>query len=677
MQITHAGVGFWRARACSTGRRGRSALLCSFCARIVAVAMVVAFAIGGLMSAQALAGTITVWGCRAPNGTPAPLDRWASAAAYGINNTNSCASGGSFGTTISQVSHPAHTTGTWTFSAPAGTSVTGFAYRREAWRTQWADVNLFSGTTANWDGTHQLEACGAVGGCPGLPYARVSFGGLPDLDGMLILTEACAAEGGCDSSSWGYITVYGTEVTLSDETAPSVGAVSGTLATANTLAGRVGATIDAQDSGTGVYRVRVLIDGTVVSDVVADANGGKCASLTGGRDFLYAVPCRLATSFDATLDTTRLTEGAHQLLVRVEDASGNVTTALNRQVTVDNVPSPSGGSPSIAGELYAGTTLTAKPGTWSNADGGFSYAWLRCDTAGEGCEQIATGATYTLTLFDVGCSIRLRMTAANSAGETTIATTQPTALVAERSSTATGSSGVAGTTPPTPQDSAGGSGAPNGQNASSRATLRVGFPRGRQTFRTTWGARRIRIAGRLLNAVTGQPIAGAMVEEITRASASGARNAPSRWLRTDTAGGFSMVIARTAPGESLTFQYRAQTGTSAPVVASARLRLRVIAKIAWRASSSHRVLRFSGSLSRPVPAHPVQYVEVQWRRGGGWATLAYPVRVRPNGRWSLSYPVGANVATGARFRFRVAIRATSPNYPYETASTPARWVTVR
>lgn len=460
---------------------------------------------------------------------------------------------------------------------------------------------------------------------------------------------------------------------IEDQHAPTFeSAPSGSLLSSDPVRGVRGVAYDASDLGGGVYQAALVIDGVAVKTVAVGGNGGHCV-----KPFVYLVPCQLRVSGSISLDTTTLREGEHQAQVAVTDATEtNTTLSAPTTITVDNVALPSGGPPSIAGELYAGTTLTAKPGSWSNAQGGFSFAWLRCDAAGDGCEQIATGATYTLALPDVGHAIRLRTTAANSAGETTTTTTQPTALVAERTASATGSSGIAGSSP-TPASGSDGSGAPNGRNAGASATLRVSFARGRQTFRTGWGARRVRVTGRLLNAATGLPIAGAMVEEISRSSALTAKDAPSRWLRTDESGVFSMLVPRNAPGQSLTFQYRPQTGTATPVVASARLRLRVVAKIAWRASSSRRILRFTGRLSRPVPVRPVQYVEVQWRRGTRWATLAHPIRVRSNGTWSLSYPVGANVATGARFRFRAAIRSISPNYPYEATKTRARWVTVR
>lgn len=635
---------------------------------------------GGFSSTDAQAGTFTVWSCHRPDGQAAPLDRWSSAitAPY-IDNWSSCANGGAgaFGTSILAAPHPGHSHGYWRFAAPAGTSVVAFQYSRSVSVADWAAYNLFQGQTAIFDSAHLRETCWAAMGCASLPNNTLTFSNLPNVDGMLVLTEACGKDSSCDAASNGVSSISRAGVTLEDSDAPTFSGVSGSLVSGSPLSGNASLSVQAADVGSGLYRIRTAVDGMTIENRVIDDNGARCATVGPGRDFAYAVPCRLSWTTGTTIDTTRLAEGRHGLVVAIEDAAGNTTTVVNQTITVDNVALPSGGSPSIGGELYAGTTLTAKPGTWSNAQGGFSFAWMRCDAAGDGCEQIATGATYTLALLDVGRSIRLRTTAANSAGETTTATTQPTALITERAASATGSSGADGSAPPPSSSGAGGSGAANGQNAGPAATLRVSFPRGRQTFRTVWGARRVRITGRLLNSATGLPIAGAMVEQISRSSAAKAKDAPSRWLRTDGTGTFSMVVPRNAPGQTLTFQYRAQTGTTAPVVASARLALRVVAKVAWRATSSRRTLRFAGRLSRPVPRRPVQYVEVQWRRGTGWATLAHPVRVRANGSWSLRYPVGANVATGSRFQFRVAIRSTSPNYAYEATRTRARWVTVR
>lgn len=66
-----------------------------------------------------------------------------------------------------------------------------------------------------------------------------------------------------------------------------------------------------------------------------------------------------------------------------------------------------------------GQTLTGHPGTWTHdlAEISFAYQWERCDAAGANCVDLTgkTASTLTLSAADVGHTIRLRVTATESA----------------------------------------------------------------------------------------------------------------------------------------------------------------------------------------------------------------------------------------------------------------------
>lgn len=458
---------------------------------------------------------------------------------------------------------------------------------------------------------------------------------------------------------------------IEDDHAPTFdSAPSGSLLTGGAVSGVRGVAFSASDLGGGIYSASLLIDGVAVRTVQPDSNGGRCV-----RPFTTLVPCQLQVSGSISIDTTTLREGGHQVQVAVTDATGtNTTVSAPTTITVDNVALPSGGVPSVQGSATAGTTLIAKPGAWDGATGSYGFQWQRCDATGSGCENVAGGSTYTLTLADVGSRLRVRITATNSAGEQASALSDLTGVVQEQSTDAQGRSENPGQAPSTSTTAPISAASPvNGQNASVNVRLDASFGDGRRLLATSAGKHGLRIVGRLLNADNGLPVAGASVEQIV--TTTNGRSRAGRALTTGAQGTFAIALPRNPESGTWTLRYRSRSG--AAVVASVTLRLRVRAGIAWSASGAHHVLTFSGRISRPVPARPVQYVEVQWHRGGGWATLAHPVAVARTGRWRLRYTVGSNVGSGQRFQFRVSIRQTSAGYPYDATTTRPRWVTVR
>jgi chitodextrinase len=88
--------------------------------------------------------------------------------------------------------------------------------------------------------------------------------------------------------------------------------------------------------------------------------------------------------------------------------------------------------PAVSGLAQVGQTLTASPGQWNAVpDPTFSYQWLRCGTSGSGCTAIAgaSGSSYLLGAADAGATLRVQVTATNSAGSAS-ATSPQTSTVA-------------------------------------------------------------------------------------------------------------------------------------------------------------------------------------------------------------------------------------------------------
>src|SRR5204862_404358 len=89
--------------------------------------------------------------------------------------------------------------------------------------------------------------------------------------------------------------------------------------------------------------------------------------------------------------------------------------------------------PTISGTAQEKQTLTADPGSWSGTQPiTYAYQWRRCDTNGANCADIAGAAaqTYTLTTADVGSTLRVSVTASNSAGAASAASAATTVVTA-------------------------------------------------------------------------------------------------------------------------------------------------------------------------------------------------------------------------------------------------------
>jgi acid phosphatase type 7 len=104
------------------------------------------------------------------------------------------------------------------------------------------------------------------------------------------------------------------------------------------------------------------------------------------------------------------------------------------------------GLPSISGTTQDGQTLTANNGTWSGTTPlNFKYAWQRCNSTGSCVTLAATAKTYVLVSADVGATMRVQVTARNSAGSAT-ATSGATGVVAGAPPRNTGLPVISGTT---------------------------------------------------------------------------------------------------------------------------------------------------------------------------------------------------------------------------------------
>ena len=115
--------------------------------------------------------------------------------------------------------------------------------------------------------------------------------------------------------------------------------------------------------------------------------------------------------------------------------SGGSSFAATSPATVsviDMIPTNSS-VPTISGTAQVGQTLTATTGTWTHNPTSFTYQWNRAGTAIGG----ATASAYVPVAGDIGNTLTVSVTASNSGGTSSPATSVPTAAVIGAGSTFT------------------------------------------------------------------------------------------------------------------------------------------------------------------------------------------------------------------------------------------------
>jgi hypothetical protein len=637
-----------------------------------------------LPASPAAAGTYDAWSCRTPQGAAAAVGN--ATAGWRSNKTghnflvseNRCADAGFFGGRFTNT-QPVGAWIDWQFHAPANTTIKYFLIH-------WAGVA--GGTNGSSPAVGDVSLIRSDQSDPN--YAERHYGGgafrsydtpLGDVNKMEQgnldvswvrvgghCSPSAGQSGSCTGSTMEF-RVFRSKFTLQDSSAPTVGSISGDALSDGTFSGTETISVNASDTGSGVYRLIVSVDGRDRIAKVINSDGGRCADVdpsnANPHEFVHAQPCPLSNSGDVDIDTTSLPEGQHSMRLLIEDAAGNRTTAWGPTTKqIDNVPPPapsdpdgSGpqvGRPTVVGVAKEGNTLVADPGSWSGEDISFAYAWERCDAAGANCAPIAgaTDKTRTLDGADVGKRLRVVVTATNAEGSTPAASDVTNAVVAAgcTNGCATPSTGPNSGSGSGGADGAGGSsrladGAVNGLGASVLAKVSAAY-NGQRVIRTRWG-RRVLVTGKLLNE-HGSPVTGAVIDILQR----------------PRSGGELRVIGTVTSGSDGTFGYLLPVGSSRLVRFAYRYRgglaeythvsdveVHVKARVALRATrrvKGRRPLRFRGKVPAALPG---SVVLLQAKVGSRWQIFE-KARIRGSRRFSAKY-VFRRTTRPTTFSFRV------------------------
>ncbi len=343
--------------------------------RTLTTLVVAAALLASLTPSTAVAGRYHVYSCRTPDGEPAPADGWSGSSApggaYDDYATNSCGTGGALIAALGEsTTHAANVDRvSWAFAVPGfATAVNANLWRAGYLHGRAGEHGTYQFWLAGPKLTNVFDECIFAIGChlQGEPSATMVPSNEEEvppgnLGSELFMSVSCASgmsggecgDGFSDPNNYAAVVyLYAADITLEQTAGPTAGDVGGELATAAAVSGTSDLTFDASDPGSGVYAAVITIDGTVLQETPLDEDGGRCREVGEAGDglpaFLYLQPCLPSLSADVALDTTRLTNGAHHLVVSVLDAAGNSATVLDRDITIAN-PTPPAGAPSGGG----------------------------------------------------------------------------------------------------------------------------------------------------------------------------------------------------------------------------------------------------------------------------------------------------------------------------------------
>ena len=326
--------------------------------RIRLTAAAIAFA--ALASQPAAAGQYEVHSCRLPDGTPIQAVGWLGDFGGGdwFRSDDSCGGGGALTAALMGVPTYAHPPGAysrWRLAAPPATAIRRLR-GHAAFAT--AEGQPYGSPIVEAEGDEAQGRFGISYGERRGSFARWDAPGNGFDTGVMTPTRGfrmavrCVGGGascpppGDDGGDTALAQLFRAQTTFEDLSDPVVARIAGRLVEPGVHRGVEHLHVEAADTGSGVYRLIVELDGQERLRQVVDRNAGQCADAytanVSERDFTVPVPCKLEVNGGETLDTRLLPDGEHRLRLLVEDAAGNRRVAGGpiEGWTVRNLPIP-------------------------------------------------------------------------------------------------------------------------------------------------------------------------------------------------------------------------------------------------------------------------------------------------------------------------------------------------
>jgi hypothetical protein len=316
--------------------------------RLATRPLVLAFVTAAALVAAptALAGTYTVYGCQTPTGAPAPINGssgWTTSIAHGAYTAGACPGTTFFG--LATNTAYANGQGNFvTFTAPPGMTIQSYSIGRVARIVTnsgyyFQTLDLVSGQWRLVNGCSNPAKCSTVGNDAQLSSPSNTFNHVAEPKTTAVqLRVACGLSAGCPKvqgqgadSLW----FLRSAVTLTDNTAPKILAVSGRLVEGGILGGVVPVSVSALDTGgSGVYQVEFMVDGQLIPSQTQalTPSAAHCAP-----PFTVPLPCPPGAGNTSVLfDTRQIADGTHSLQVLVTNAAGTVASSSPVAIVASN-----------------------------------------------------------------------------------------------------------------------------------------------------------------------------------------------------------------------------------------------------------------------------------------------------------------------------------------------------
>lgn len=664
------------------------------------VAVTIAFCLPAVPATIASADELHVFACEDPyTGQGAPTDDWTydqGTNGFADGATSSCGGGsGAISAWLSGGVVHGFAEGAYaTFNAPGGMTISSFGLWRyeavgpvEPFAAPVTNISYNPGNVSIEGLCAQSLSC-ATRGTYLSRLAGENYAGASGLTGVTQIQTAAICGGGpgtpyvcptsnAENGNSAEVDVYAADIVLNDTSVPAVSDANGPLIAGGTLSGTQSVSFNASDSGPGIYSGAISVDGSIVTQGILDTNGGACQALNvtsdGLRSFNHPQPCKPALTAIMSLNTAALSAGTHNVIITVDDASGNTTTAWNGTITTNNPPTEKS-APALhdtsraLGAPEPGDVLQVSPGTWSPSSTTFSYVWQSCQGDGSDCHNLPgqTAAEYTVQPADAGhVLIGIVDATINSGSREARAGVTPDI---EASASSTGSSasggGITGAQPGN-----GSSGAPLVVNLSVGSGTPVahianGTPCASAQLSLTVNGRTKPSPLRYGHGATVKGLLHCGSTPVPNAKVLFAGSGLSGSVQTSTQGAFVYSVP-SGPSRTLTFTYTAYSDDRAPAATGrATIPVYPIIKLVIGPSQTHNdgIITWRGTISGgPYPANGVALL-IQVREGHRWQT--FDQITTSTGLFAYRYTF-RRTTQPTTYTFRVALpNSGSGGYPY-------------